>query len=52
MRIINKLPNYFPATLAREESFCNRVQERQEILTNILKCKHTVLSSPRMVKRA
>lgn len=47
MKIFKKLPNYFPATLAREESFCNRVQERQVILTNILKCKHTVLSSPR-----
>lgn len=47
MKIISKPTDYFPATLAKEESFCNRVQERQEILNNILKCKHTILSSPR-----
>ncbi len=47
MKIISKLSNLFPATLAREESFCNRLNERQEILNNILKCKHVVLSSPR-----
>jgi|LauGreDrversion4_2_1035121.scaffolds.fasta_scaffold132383_3 AAA+ ATPase superfamily predicted ATPase len=47
MKIITKLIDYFPVTLAKEESFCNRVAERQELLSNILKCKHTVLASPR-----
>lgn len=47
MKITTKLVNNSHSILAKDECFSNRVQERQEILNNILKCKHTILSSPR-----
>ena len=37
----------FPSKLALGEQFCNRVDERQLLKSNIKKCRPTVLISPR-----
>ena len=37
----------FPSKVARGKTFCNRINERQQLKENIQQCRHTVLVSPR-----
>lgn len=39
--------NYFPLGLATGKSFCNRVVERKQLISNIERNKHTILISSR-----
>lgn len=40
-------PVYFTTKVATDNSFCNRLQERQTLLENIHKNQHTVIVAPR-----
>lgn len=42
-----KKANYFPLGVAKEEAFCNRVVEREQLINNIEQGKHTLIISPR-----
>lgn len=39
--------NYFPLGIAKGEAFCNRVEEREKLISNTKKNKHTIVISPR-----
>ncbi len=39
--------DYFPSKLATGKAFCNRINESKQLNTNINKCRHTVIYSPR-----
>ncbi len=39
--------NYFPLGIAKGEAFCNRVQERKQLINNTEKNRHTLVIAPR-----
>lgn len=39
--------DYFPLDVAANKAFCNRVSERQRIVSNIKMLKHTLITAPR-----
>jgi hypothetical protein len=39
--------DYFPSKLATGRAFCNRIDELRQLKSNINKCRHTVIYSPR-----
>ncbi|MBV9575587.1 MAG: ATP-binding protein [Gammaproteobacteria bacterium] len=39
--------DYFPLGIAKGRAFCNRIQERKQLISNIEKNKHTIVISPR-----
>lgn len=41
------LINFFPLGIAKGEAFCNREQERKQLISNIERGKHTLVISPR-----
>lgn len=39
--------NYFPLGIAKGDAFCNRVNERKRLISNLHKGQHTIVISPR-----
>lgn len=44
---MNKKAHPFPLGIAKGESFCNRISERKQLLDNVEKNRHTLVTSPR-----